>query len=224
MNHWDTRPTFGLNHETRETMKVENGFTFNGESFTVTDNHHTPFDQKSINIGTEKTFWLKIIVGDGGKSPTTTPGTSSESSSGNTTSITASCEVSENSGFVSQIQSLINNERKKNGLPTMTINALLTNAARNHAADMACNSTLSHTGSDGSYVNTRIADTGYSASYSEEIIYAGGGPQDAFDWWMNDKPHRDAILSTRSTEMGIGYAYLDSSTYGGYFTVAFASP
>ena len=89
---------------------------------------------------------------------------------------------------------------------------------------MACSSLLSHTGSDGSYVNTRVAAAGYSASYSEEIIYAGGGPQTAFDWWMNDKLHRDAILSAKATEMGVGYAYLSSSTYGGYFTVDFASP
>ena len=89
---------------------------------------------------------------------------------------------------------------------------------------MACNSFLSHTGSDGSYVNTRIKAAGYSASYSEEIICASGDPQDAFDWWMNDKLHRDAILSTKSTEMGIGFAYISSSTYGGYFTVDFARP
>ena len=179
---------------------------------------------ESINIGTEKTFWLKIIVGSGEKSPTATPGGSSGGSSGNTTDTTASCDFSKNAGYVSQIQSLDQRERQKNGLPALTINSLLTTAAQKHAADMACNSLLSHTGSDGSYVNTRIAGAGYSASYSEEIIYAGGGPQVAFDWWMNDKLHRDAILNTKSTEMGIGYAYISSSTYGGYFTVDFASP
>jgi uncharacterized protein YkwD len=199
------------------TAPTENG-SYSGY-FTLKD-----ADGESINIGTEKTFWLKIIVGDGAQSPTSTPDENSDDSSGDTTEITASCEVSENEGFVSQIQTLINDERRKNGLPTLTINSLLTTAAKNHAADMACSSLLSHTGSDGSYVNTRIKDAGYSASYSEEIIYAGGGPQDAFDWWMNDKPHRDAILSTKSTEMGIGYAYLSPSTYGGYFTVDFASP
>jgi uncharacterized protein YkwD len=41
---------------------------------------------------------------------------------------------------------------------------------------------------------------------------------------MNDKLHRDAILSTKATEMGVGYAYLSTSSYGGYYTVDFASP
>ncbi|MFZ8938303.1 MAG: hypothetical protein ACO2Y5_08650, partial [Nitrosopumilaceae archaeon] len=59
---WDTRPTFGINHETRETILVENGFYFNGESFTIKDNHHTPFDRKSINIGTENTFVATVYA------------------------------------------------------------------------------------------------------------------------------------------------------------------
>ena len=181
---------------------------------------------KSINVGTEKTFWLKIIVGNGAISPTSAPaGTSSSGgTSGNTSSTTAKCDFSGNAGYASQIESMINAERQKNGLPTLTVNSLLTTAAQGHSADMACNSMLSHSGSDGSYVSTRIVAAGYSPSYSEEIIYAGGGPQTAFDWWMNDKLHRDAILSTKSTEMGVGYAYLSSSGYGGYFTVDFASP
>ncbi len=180
---------------------------------------------ESINVGTEKTFWLKITVGTGGTSPTSAPGETPTGNSGNTTGdVSANCNYSENAGYVSQIESLINAERQKNGLPALTVDALLTSAALRHSADMACNSLLSHTGSDGSYVSTRIAATGYSASYTEEIIYAGGSPQTAFNWWMNDKLHRDAILNTKSTEMGIGYAYLSSSTYGGYFTVDFASP
>jgi uncharacterized protein YkwD len=182
-------------------------------------------DGNSINIGTEKTFWLKITVDDGAKAPTSTPGGTSTGASGDTASSrTADCNVSENSAYATQVGVLINSERQKNGLPELTVNALLTNAAQKQAADMACNSMLSHSGSDGSYVSTRIAATGYTASYTEEIIYAGGGPQTAFDWWMNDKLHRDAILSNKSTEMGVGYAYLSSSTYGGYFTVDFASP
>ncbi|MDH3610296.1 MAG: hypothetical protein OEM79_00895, partial [Nitrosopumilus sp.] len=56
MNHWDTRPSFGVNHETRETMVVDSGFTFNGNSFTLTDNHHTPFDEQLIELGAVNTF------------------------------------------------------------------------------------------------------------------------------------------------------------------------
>ena len=181
---------------------------------------------ESIDVGAEKTFWLKIVVGNPATAPVSTPrGTSSGGTSGNTSgSGTASCNSSENAGYTSQIGGLINSERRANGLPELTVNFLLAGAAQKHAADMACNSMLSHTGSDGSYVNSRIAATGYGASYTEEIIYAGVGPQVAFNWWMSDKLHRDAILSTKATELGVGYAYLESSAYGGYIAVDFASP
>jgi uncharacterized protein YkwD len=188
--------------------------------FTVKD-----AEGESINIGAEKTFWLKITVGSGTTSPTATPrGTPTKTSNSTTSGITADCNFSEDSVYVSQVGALINIERRENSLPELTINAQLASAAQRHSADMACHNRLSHTGSDGSYVNTRISDTGYGASYTEEIIYAGGGPQAAFDWWISDTPHREAILNTKWTEMGVGYAYISTSSYGGYFTVDFASP
>ena len=59
---WDTRPTFGISHETRETMVVDNGFVFNDNSFTLTDNHHTPFDEQVLEIGTLNTFTAKVYA------------------------------------------------------------------------------------------------------------------------------------------------------------------
>jgi len=181
-------------------------------------------DGETVDIGTEKTFWLKIVVGNPSLPTSGASTQASSSSSGSTSSGTANCNVSGNASYVSQLASMINSERQSNGLLALTVNGKLESAAQAHSTDMACNSMLSHTGSDGSYVSSRISATGYGASYTEEIIYAGGSPQAAFDWWMSDKLHRDAILSTKATEMGVGYAYLDSSTYGGYITVDFASP
>lgn len=174
-------------------------------------------DGKDVSIGTEKTFWVKIIVGN----PTAVPTTSGNAN----TPVTSSgggtnCNYSSNAGYIDQIASLINQERTNAGLPALTINSLLTNAAQGHAADMACNGNVSHTGSDGSSAYARIVASGYAPSYAEEIIYGGGGPQAAVSWWMNDKIHRDAILSAKSTEMGVGYANFS----GDYFVVDFGSP
>ncbi|MDP2784970.1 MAG: CAP domain-containing protein, partial [Sulfurimicrobium sp.] len=107
------------------------------------------------------------------------------------------------------------------GLPALTINAQLSSAAQGHAADMACNNTISHTGSDGSSAYSRALASGYSGSFSEEIIYGGGGPQAAMSWWMNDQIHRDAILNPNTTEMGVGYAYFSNGSYGDYIAVDF---
>ena len=114
---------------------------------------------------------------------------------------------------------MINQARASAGLPELTINAQLQAAAQSHSIDMACFSLLSHSGSNGSTVQQRVGDAGYTGSYVQEMIYAGGYPQDAFDWWMNDATHRAVIMDTRITSMGVGYAWVSDSAYGGYFTV-----
>jgi uncharacterized protein YkwD len=172
-----------------------------------------------VLIGIEKVFWVQIIVGSI-PTPATPSGSGGTSTSGGNTN----CNYSRNVGFVGQIQTSINNARADKGLPALSINTQLTDAAQGHAADMACNNFLSHTGSNGSSVYTRFLAAGYNPSYTEEIIYGGGGPEVAFNWWMNDDIHRDAILNPKATEMGIGYAYTSTSNYGDYFTVDFGSP
>jgi uncharacterized protein YkwD len=176
---------------------------------------------KDVPIGIEKTFWVKITVGSGGTSPQATIPASTQSSSG---SSGGNCNYTRNAAYVNQIASMINQERANAGLGALTINTILSDAAQAHAADMACSGRISHTGSDGSSAYARILAFGYSPSYSEEIIYGGGGPQAAMTWWMSDQVHRDAILNPKSTEMGVGYANLASGSYGDYFVVELGSP
>ena len=64
-NQWDTRPTFGINHEDLKTTIVENGFSFNGNTLTINDNHHTAYDQHVINIGAPNTFTAKVYASKG---------------------------------------------------------------------------------------------------------------------------------------------------------------
>ena len=124
---------------------------------------------------------------------------------------------------------LINDERAAQGLPAYAAQGQLQTAARLHSTDMACNSFLSHTGSDGSTVGMRVAAQGYSLSWVGENILATSdtssqAPQSAFDWWMNSPDHRANLLSPNYTEIGIGYIYVAGSPYGGYFTAVFARP
>lgn len=142
---------------------------------------------------------------------------------------TASCVSQPNSSFVSQTLTLINAARAANGLVALTINDKLNAAAQSHSEDMACKNFLAHNGWNGSTPDSRIAAAGYIASITRENIYAqppqyGGNPQAAVDWWMSDPIHRDAILNTQVTEMGVGYAAYSRSDLGGYFTVDFGAP
>ncbi len=169
-----------------------------------------------FNVGALDNIWLRIVVGGGALSPPAT--------AGGPTAPAGICNPDRNIAYESEILTLINNVRVNNGLAALSLNTQLQAAADAHSKDMACNSLLSHTGSDGSSIASRVAAQGYASSYSVENIYAGGTAQDAFTWWMNDQIHKEAILDTRITEIGIGYAYLGTSTFGGYFAVDFASP
>jgi uncharacterized protein YkwD len=178
-----------------------------------------------LPIGTENTFWVKILIGITSPPtavviiPTSISGTPVARPTG-----PASCNYSSSSSYQNEIATLINNARAQNGLPALAINAQLSAAAQGHSIDMACFGFLGHNGSDGSSVYQRVVAAGYSSSYVEEIIYGSGYPQTAFDWWMNDPVHRDAILNPNVIEMGIGYAYVADTAYGGYYTVDFGSP
>jgi uncharacterized protein YkwD len=181
---------------------------------------------ETLPIGTEQNFWLKILIGNVTAAPINTlpPDTSGTPVAVATVKGPASCNYTTSAGYINEIASLINNARANAGLPDLTVNAQLNAAAQGHSVDMVCHNLLSHTGSDGSSVAQRVAAAGYSASYSSEIIYGSGYPQTAFDWWMNDQTHRNEILNSRYTEMGIGYAYSADTAYGSYYTVDFGSP
>lgn len=158
-----------------------------------------------LPIGTEKTFWVKFMVGTYATIPTNPP------PSGN-------CTTGGNADYVSQIVSLINAARTEAGLNTLTVNAELVAFAKHHAEDMAYNNFLSHDGSDGSFGERMM---GYSLSHvGQQItgeILAIGTAQDAMNQWRRDE-HWNYVLGVY-TQIGVGYAYNSCSDYGGYFTV-----
>lgn len=181
-------------------------------------------DGETLPIGTESTFWVKILIGNVTPAPVNTPvltpisGTPLAQPTG-----PASCNFTSSSSYLNEIANLVNNARAQAGLSALALNAQLAAAAQGHSIDMACHGFIGHNGSDGSTPSQRIAAAGYAASRASEIIYGSGYPQTAFDWWMNDQVHRDEILNPNVTEMGVGYAYMPDTTKG-YYTVDFASP
>jgi len=139
------------------------------------------------------------------------------------------CIPQRNNDYEQQILQMINDARAQKNLNPLALNSKLSSAAYAHSTDMACNNFVDHVGSDGSTWFTRVQAQNYTYSYASENIYVGnpafgGTPDGAFTWWMNSQVHRDNILSTKVSEIGIGYAYYSNSTYGGYYTLDFAKP
>jgi len=164
----------------------------------------------TVLIGTEKTFWVKFVVGDVVSLPVTS--ITNVPPSGN-------CNYGPNVDYVSQVVTLINAARTNAGLNALTFNAELAAFAQGHAEDMAYNNFLSHDGSDGSFGQRMV---NYVQTHGQQItgeILAIGTPQNAMDQWRMDE-HWNYVLGV-FTQLGVGYAYNSCSDYGGYFTVDF---
>ncbi len=127
--------------------------------------------------------------------------------------------------FVVQVVELTNQERANAGCPALTMDTKLGTAAQGHSDDMAANNFMSHTGSDGSSPWDRIRATGYSYSSAAENVAAGySSPESVVNAWMGSSGHRVNILNCNLTEIGVGYAYSSSTSYGHYWTQVFATP
>lgn len=111
------------------------------------------------------------------------------------------------SGAQAEVLALVNKERTAVGCPVLTLNAKLTKAAQDHSADMAANSNMSHTGSDGSDPGLRITRAGYQwRTYGENVAYGYSTAEKVMEGWMNSPGHKRNILDCSYKEIGIGLA------------------
>ena len=159
-----------------------------------------------VPIGIENTFWVKIVVGE------TVAQVGTEN-----------CYYTTNADYVQQLIDLINQARADVGRAALTVNPQLTAAAQGHSLDMACNDFLEHSGSDGTWTGDRIERAGYTSTYYLEVI-AIGLPADAMNQWKITPLDWDVIINSRVTEIGVGYVFVRTSSYGGYWTVNMGGP
>lgn len=116
------------------------------------------------------------------------------------------------------ILAAVNNARAAQGLCALTLNGQLNAAALAHSQDMANTDTLTHTGSNGSTPEQRIANAGYSGATAtgENVLSRFDvNAQGAYDQWWNSPPHQANMLNRLFTDIGISYA--GPSTSGAYY-------
>lgn len=117
----------------------------------------------------------------------------------------------------------INAARSAVGAEPLTHSPLLSQIATRYAEQMASQRHFSHTGRDGSTMQSRMTNGGYIWSYYAENI--GRGHLDVpelFQRWMDSPPHRSNIENTKVTEFGFGAAHASSDDLGyssGYYWV-----
>lgn len=102
----------------------------------------------------------------------------------------------------------------------------LSDAAAAHSLDMVTNNFLSHTGSNGSTLSTRVNATGYAWSSLGENIAAGYGTvNNVMAGWMASDGHCANIMNPNFTQIGVACVKgTNANPYGDYWTMDLARP
>jgi uncharacterized protein YkwD len=121
---------------------------------------------------------------------------------------------------------LINAIRVKKGLPKLTIDARLTNAAEWMAKDMGVHDYFDHTDRLGRDPFQRIAAYRYPSSNTYRGENLAAGNQDApstFKQWWKSPGHKANMLNRSYRAVGVARVYVPGSTYGYYWVTDFGS-
>ncbi|MDT7807188.1 MAG: hypothetical protein QOJ70_1001 [Acidobacteriota bacterium] len=119
---------------------------------------------------------------------------------------------------------LINAERQRRGLRSLTWDGSLTRLARYHSENMARGQFLSHVDRDGLDLKGRAEVLGLHGwrALGENIAYNQGYSDPtafAVERWMISEKHRENILNGEYTHAAVGVARASDGTY--YFTQVF---
>jgi uncharacterized protein YkwD len=122
------------------------------------------------------------------------------------------------------VLSLVNKERKKEGLPSLVMGSGLLGAAMLRADEAHLR--FSHERPDGTSCFTAFPSisSGSDGYYGENIALGQKTPKEVVKGWMNSPGHRSNIMNENFTAIGIGvtgYAYENGTLYA--WTQCFAS-
>lgn len=124
-----------------------------------------------------------------------------------------------------QVLDQINATRATYNLYPYTLREDISITALKHSLEMACYNRESHWGLDGNLYNVRLQRDNIAFATSNEMIYSGnGGPAGSINWWMHSPIHKPIVLSTKYTEIGIGFVFYDKNPYKQRITVDLIHP
>lgn len=180
-------------------------------SFSEVLNLNKHFDNKHLIYPQDKVYLPYGSTGTG----TTTNSEADNIGKGNSTAVETEIPAQ-----AEQVLNLVNAERKKKGLKALTLSNELTNIATLKSSDMAKKNYFSHTSPTYGTPFEMLQQFGISYSSAGENIAAGQKTaDDVMQSWLNSSGHRANILSSKYTELGVGY--YKGGSYGVYWTQLF---
>ena len=183
----------------------------------------------SESVATSNTGAAPDVVMDlSNRTPAVTPSLTIEPVASDNT-VSASCGLNDAAGFQAELLERINALRAAGAVcgsriyspsPALNWNNMLQVAASGHASDMAKKNFFSHTGSDGSSFDQRIAPTGYRLAAGGENIAAGQtSVQAVISTWINSPGHCQNLMSSSYRDVGVACARSDAAAYSHYWTM-----
>jgi len=122
--------------------------------------------------------------------------------------------------FVNEVLRLVNEERKKEGLPLLVLDRDLCNVAQLRSDETV--ESFSHTRPNDTPWHTALKEAGITYRFAGENIAAGQStPEKVVNSWMNSEGHRKNIMSEDYKKIGIGYTYADGTTFTHYWSQIF---
>lgn len=121
------------------------------------------------------------------------------------------------SAYEQKVVDLTNQERAKNGLAALKVDAALSKMAREKSRDMSANGYFSHTSP--TYGSPFDMMKQYGITYraaGENIAMGQRSPEEVVNAWMNSEGHRKNILNPNFTHIGVGHI-----AQGNYWTQEF---
>jgi hypothetical protein len=109
-------------------------------------------------------------------------------------------------GWDSAMLASINAERAAAGRAPVSLCSNLDRAAQSHTDDQAWMAKMSHTGSDGSILSTRVDRAGYLrwVTLGENVAYSYRTVGEVMAAWMRSPGHRANLLAGEFTHVGLG--------------------
>lgn len=108
-----------------------------------------------------------------------------------------------NTSYVDEVIRLVNVERAKYNLPSLVKDSSLCNVAEIRANEIVSN--FSHTRPNGKNCFTVLSENGISyRTCGENIAYGQRTPEEVVNAWMNSEGHRENILKSSYTRIGVG--------------------
>lgn len=120
--------------------------------------------------------------------------------------------------FIERVFELTNEERAKEGLPAYQHMDTLDVIASVRAWELTVEYRPDHTRPDGSSCSGAFDEKGiiYGA-WGENIAAGQDTPEGVVEAWINSPNHRDAVLNTEFTYMGVGFYYIEDDYQNYYY-------